>query len=667
MVDRRRIPKVPAHIARWVERHPPYLPAESRPAVSKPDARTALERYQFAMRRYAPKDAGLPWNMQSECPTCGATVPSTFSRVDGRVVLSIRCVRCGEVRQEHEDAIFTTDARSDRPDSPEATYSGTRLHPALRGLPRTVETLCPECGVILLGRYYESNGRVMIEKTCPDHGYFRDCVNSDARLYLKAARWSFEEPPGMTNPRVIGADHCPSDCGLCNQHQSSSVLGQIDLSNRCNLTCPVCFASANQGDVYAPTFELVEQELQRLLDLRPIPCTSIQFTGGEPTLHPRWFDILRRARELGMSNVQAATNGVLLADLDFALRSQEAGLQTLYLQFDGTDDLIYRRIRGRPLLELKLRVVENCRRAGMKICLVPTVIKGETDDQVAKIFDFAVENIDVVSGISFQPVCFTGRISRRELESKRYTLGDLAHDLADHTGADLERDFLPLSFMAPLSNLLSAVDKKPKVTCSCHSDCALGTYFFVAPKQYEGQPSRERVVPIPAVFDIPRLFTGMNELAKKIGPKPRLTWWDRVRIAWLVRQTFRAAQAPPGMTPRKFVQTIQGCVYKDQGRTTQAAKENYRTLLAAGMHFQDRYNFDAERAKRCVILYSTPEGVFPFCTWNSGPTYRTIVEAMHRTTAAEVVAQRSEAATQREPVALAREPAALAAGCNRQG
>lgn len=625
-------PEVPVHLARWGEKHPPYCPHAPRDAVTPRNVRSELDEYKLGLRRFNPQAHGLPWKMQSECPTCDATVPSEFFRVGEHVVLSIRCPTCGESVEAHEDVLWTGGAPSTRPDSPTQTYGGTPIKAVLHGLPRTVETLCPECACNIAGRYYVKHDRVMIEKTCPEHGYFRDCINSDVRVYLRASYWTFEEAPGLTNPNVVKASHCPSDCGLCNQHQSTAVLANIDLTNRCNLTCPVCFANANAaGYVHEPTYEQVERELMQLLDCRPIPCTCVQFSGGEPTLHPRWFDIVRRARELGMTNIQAATNGLKFADLEFAQRSQEAGMHSLYLQFDGLDERIYRRVRGAPLLEQKLKAIENCRRTGMKVCLVPTVIRTENEDQVVKILDFAVENADVVSAISYQPVCFTGRISRRELEQKRYTLGHLAHALAEHTGAELERDFFPLSFMSPLSNILSAVEKKPKITCTCHSDCAFGTYFLVAPAEYPGQPARERVVPMPTVFDIAAIFTGMNELAKKIAPKPRLTWWDKLRIFWMVRKNFRRDLAPKDLTPAKFIQAIRGCVSKQDGRTAEAQRKNYRTLMCAGMHFQDRYNFDVERIRRCVIHYSTPDGLYPFCTYNSGPTYRPFIEAMWST------------------------------------
>ena len=202
-------------------------------------------------------------------------------------------------------------------------------------MPRTVQTLCPQCGAIIIGRYFIEDGAVMIEKSCPEHGYVRDYINRDVRLYLKAASWSFDEQPGLLNPKTTAATSCPADCGLCGRHQSCSCLANIDLTNRCNLNCPICFANANAaGYVYEPDFDQVVAMLQALRDVRPTPATAVQFSGGEPTLHPRFFDIVAKAASMGFSNIQIATNGLKMANLDFARRAHEAGLHTLYLQFD---------------------------------------------------------------------------------------------------------------------------------------------------------------------------------------------------------------------------------------------------------------------------------------------------------------------------------------------
>jgi len=600
-----------------------------RSAVRPETAATALEQYKLSLRKYAPVQkgiAGLPWPGEFECTGCGATVPGRFTYDAGQdaIYLELECQRCGPRRERYHDVLFVRNRPGrGRKRQPARTFSGAVIRPPVRGLPRTVESLCPECGCNILARYYVKNDEVWMDKTCPEHGYFRDKINSNLRMYLKGARWMFEDERGVQHPQVCHAHSCPSDCGLCSQHLSTTCLAQIDLTNRCNLTCPVCFANANAaGFVAEPSYEIVVEMMRALRNLHPHPATALQFTGGEPTLHPDFFRLLRTANEMGFSHVQIATNGIRLAEREFAERAAEAGLHTLYLQFDGLDDAVYRRLRAQPLLDLKLACIENCRRFGMKLCFVPTIIKNVNQAQVGEIFRFAVENIDCVSAISYQPVSFCGRISQHELEQKRYTLGDLAVDLAAASGADLERDFYPLSLIAPLGRILQTLDGKPKIRSSCHSDCAFGTYFFVTPDK--------RAVPMPRLFDMATIFNGLNELAARIErqrPDGMARWKDKLDIALTFLRAYRWRERVPGISPLTYIHALRGLTNKNVGRGD-PGKKTYRTLMAAGMHFMDRYNFDVERIRRCVILYSTPDGVYPFCTINAGPTFRPYLEQM---------------------------------------
>lgn len=594
-----------------------------RDPAREDQVRTELEAYKLSLRKYHPVDHGLPWACQSTCSRCSRLVESQFvyDEEQDAVFLEFHCPTCGVYRERHEDALFTKKMPAAHPRQPKTTRSGRPIRPVLRNLPRTVETLCPECSCIILGRYFVQDDDVYMEKTCPEHGYVRDKVYTDARLYLQAARSVFQDERGVCEPQVRGGEHCPTDCGLCGQHLSTSCLAQIDLSNRCNLTCPVCFANANAaGYVAEPNYEMVVEMLQALRDQRPYPPTAIQFTGGEPTIHPDFHRVVAKANEMGFSHVQIATNGITHANLEFAERSAEAGLHTLYLQFDGVDPEIYRRVRCEDLWDKKLACVENCKKTGMKICLVPTIINGFNDDQVGKIFWFAVEHIEAVSAIAYQPVAFTGRIGTRQREAQRYTLGDMAHDLADATGADLERDFQPLGVMAPLSRVMQLLDGKPKIRASCHSDCSFGSYFFVTPEK--------EAVPIPALFDIYGLMHDFNELAAGIEPKRNLAnRWDKLRVAGTFVKNYRWRNFDRRISPWTFIRALRGLTNKKLGRG-EGEKKSYKTLMAAGMHFMDRYNYDTERIKRCVIQYSTPDGFYPFCTINGGPTYRPFIEKM---------------------------------------
>ena len=380
----------------------------------------------------------------------GATRALVSAR-DGRIVLEKTCPEHGAMVEELHDVLFREDCVSDRQGSPACTHAGARIRPVVRGLPKTVETLCPECGRNILGRVFDWRGNVLMEKTCPDHGYVKDRIYTGTELFLKMQQWSFREGAGLENPQVEGATHCPSACGLCNMHQSHTLLGQIDLTNRCNLSCPICFANANvQGYVSEPNFDEIVGLLEQLRAYRPVPASAVQFTGGEPTIHEDFLRIVRKAKELGFSHLQVASNGIQFAKREFALAAAEAGLHTIYLQFDGTDDAVYEYTRGRKLFETKLKALENIHAAGMKVCLVPTIVRGVNNDQVGKILQFAIDNIHVVSAIAYQPVSFTGRISLAEREAQRYTMGDLALDLAATGKVDPQRDFYPLSVVAPL-------------------------------------------------------------------------------------------------------------------------------------------------------------------------------------------------------------------------
>ena len=504
---------------------------------------------------------------------------------------------------------------------PETTYTGTPIAALKTGLPKTTQSLCPECNKLIEARIFEEDGRVIMEKLCDEHGQFRDTVYSDAKLYLKMEQWQFGDGRGLENPARTDATVCPDDCGLCNLHTSHTGLANVDLTNRCNLTCPVCFANANAaGYLYEPNFEQIRKMLQALRDEKPVACRIVQFSGGEPTMHPRFLDILRLATELGFSHTQIATNGLKFASLEFAQQCKEAGLHTLYLQFDGVSDDVYRRTRGESLWEKKLKCIENVKKAGLKIVYVPTIVKGVNDHQIGEIVRIALENIECSSGISFQPVAFTGRIARKELEAKRFTLADFAHAMQKQTGiCDPYEDWFPLSCVTPFSKLISALRGEMTTHLSCHPHCSLGTYLFV--------DQNRKATPVTRFIDVGPMLQDMDMLSRKAGPR-RIKFFSKLEAWNNLRKHFHEDRAPEGLTFNLFLQTLQGMTDKRYGRGDAEKKGfTYKTLMVAGMHFMDSYNYDVERVKRCVIHYSAPNGhIYPFCTYNSGPCFRERIE-----------------------------------------
>lgn len=502
--------------------------------------------------------------------------------------------------------------------TPQFTRSGSPVKPLTRGLPKTVESLCPECNRIIEARLFEEDGKVMMEKNCPKHGYFKDLYWSNAELYLRVENFVFEDGQGLVNPNVVESTRCDvGHCGLCNMHLSSTICGNVDLTNRCDMTCPICFANANvTGYVYEPSLEQVLGMLHSLRAERPVSTPMVQFSGGEPTIYPHFLDVVRAARDMGFAHIQVATNGLTLADPEFAEACKEAGLHTVYLQFDGLDDNIYRRARGRAMVEVKLKVVENVRRAGMKVVLVPTIVNGLNDNQVGEILKFAVENSDVISGISYQPVCFSGRISRRE--RGRFTLADMARCIEEQTGLISMEDWYPVAFTVPFSKFIGTLWGKEVGTLTCHPHCGIATYLFV-------DLETKSAVPVTRFVDVVGLLTEMNQWADKIN-KARFKSYTKMRAYKSLEKYFNRTKAPNEMTFLEFIMALDGLMDKKVGRG-ENLNARYRALMVGGMHFMDGYNYELERVRRCVVHYAAPNGrIYPFCTYNSGPTYREQIE-----------------------------------------
>lgn len=530
---------------------------------------------------------------------------------------------------------------------PKMTYSGQPIREVPWTLPYWTSSLCPECGKILRARKFAEDECVYMEKECEEHGYFRELLSPDVDFYMGLFTFRFGDSRGFTNPLTIAESsrECPENCGICSMHHSHTCMSNIDLTNRCDMTCPVCFANANaMGYITEPNFEQVRAMLKTLKDRKPVPCKVIQFSGGEPTIHPKFIEIVQMTKEMGFSQIQIATNGKNMADLDFAQRCREAGLHSLYLQFDGVSRDVYIKTRGEDIYETKLQVLEVCRKTGLRIVLVPTIIRGINDHQVGGIVKFACDNSDVVTGISFQPVCFTGRIAERDRISQRYTITHLALDIEAQTEGTMPRtNWLPLGATQPLSRLSEALSGKPAFFVSCHPDCGSGGYLFINPED------KNEVKSIDEFFNIRQALIDIQALSEKLLKRRKAKWYralamlgiaspasllGKVLTLRILKKHFDASKAPRGLTFRRLLGVMDG--YKDtkRGRRPDAEKTfSYNTIFCAGMHFQDKYNYDTERTRRCVIHQSAPDGkMYPFCTYNSGPYYREKVEEKMQTT-----------------------------------
>ncbi len=474
---------------------------------------------------------------------------------------------------------------------------------------KSTKSLCPECLAVIDASILEENGKMVLEKTCSKHGYFKDIYWSDSEQYKRFDLYG-HDGEGVSNPNTNDGN-CPMSCGVCKSHKTTTILANIDVTNRCNQACPVCFANASaSGYLYEPSLSQIRSMLQMLRDEKPVPCPAVQFAGGEPTMREDIFEIVKMANDLNFTQVQMATNGIKLSkSVEYCRKLVGAGLHTVYLQFDGVTEEPYLKNRGFNALPIKLKAIENCRAGGLtSISLVPTLAKGVNDMQVGDMIRFAVKNMDTVKGINFQPISFAGRIKKEERMEKRITIPDLFKLIEEQTNGEIAgKDFYPVPFVVPISHFVAAEEGIPNIEFTVHPHCGTGTYIYV---------ENGKMTPITRFVDVEGLMEYVDELAMSGD-----TWIGKSlgkirRIGSLISalpKFIDTSLAPKSIDVKKlFIDVLK------EG-TGEATKEFHRhTLFIGSMHFMDLYNMDLERIRRCGVHYATPDGrIIPFCTYNT--------------------------------------------------
>jgi uncharacterized radical SAM superfamily Fe-S cluster-containing enzyme len=473
---------------------------------------------------------------------------------------------------------------------------------------KTTRSLCPTCNAVIDAEIEEEDGKVWLKRNCPEHGSFKSLYWSDPVMYHRFDAYN-AVGNGIANPQNATAEpgSCPTACGLCNNHHSQTLLANIDLTNRCNLDCDFCFANARAcGFIYEPGFDEIVGMLKLLRSQKPVPAPAVQFSGGEPTMRDDLVDIIRKAKELGFPQVQIASNGIKLAnDPELAQKLKDAGLNTVYLHFDGVSK------ETNPYLPIHLKAVENLKAVRLGIVLVPTVIRGRNDHELGDIIRFAADNISVIRGVNFQPLAFTGAASDDDLRKSRITIPDVIAGIeAQMPGILKKDDFYPVPCVLPFSDLVEAYTGRPQVRFTAHQHCGAATYVFV---QDDGIVPVNRLVNVDAFFET---ITQMADTLKKGGTINKY----KALLEGVKNMHESVRQGEQGATT-EFWKIIGKTLI---GQNFEALREfHWNALFIGTMHFMDRYNYDLDRVGRCCIHYATPDGrLIPFCTYNSGPVYR---------------------------------------------
>jgi len=443
------------------------------------------------------------------------------------------------------------------------------------------ESLCPICLKRITAERIQVGEQIYLDKTCGDHGTFRTIIWRGKPSYES---WSVIKLP--SRPPVCATtvnQGCPFDCGLCPEHRQHTCCVLLEVTKRCNLNCPVCFAEAGT-DEFDPDRKIIEKWYRLLLHSGG--PYNIQLSGGEPTMRDDLPEIVALGRELGFSFIQLNTNGLRLAkDPDYVRRLKKAGLSCVFLQFDGTNDAIYAKLRGVKLFAAKQAAIANCAKEQLGVILVPTLVPGVNTQNIGHIIEYAIERIPAVRGVHFQPISYFGRYPQAPKDEDRFTIPEVINELVRQTRGR----FNVTDFTAPTGE---------NAYCSFHGNFMLmeNGKLKTAGKASHGGCCQPQVA--------------------AVGAKKAQTF---VAKRWATPQSVEEQQGTAQIGSKMNVDSLDAFLER---------AEKY-SFCVSGMAFQDVWNLDLDRLRDCFIHVVSPDSrIIPFCAYNltdrqGKPLYRT--------------------------------------------
>lgn len=304
-------------------------------------------------------------------------------------------------------------------------------------------SLCHECLRRVDAKIVFEDEKVFMLKRCPEHGRQKVLIATDVEYYKNIRNFNkrSEYPKKFNTKTHYG---CPYDCGLCSDHEQHGCLTLVEITDRCNLTCPICYAESSPSHGRHRTLAEVEHMLDLVVENEGEPDV-VQISGGEPTIHPQFFEILDAAKRRPIKHLMLNTNGLRIAN-DPGFAEKLAAYQPdfeIYLQFDSFKPSALTCLRGRDLTEIRRKAIAKLNELNLSTTLVVTLQKGLNDDEIGKITEYALQQ-RCVRGVTFQPTQIAGRVENFNPATDRLTLTEVRQAIIDQTGIFTPNDIIPV-------------------------------------------------------------------------------------------------------------------------------------------------------------------------------------------------------------------------------
>ena len=449
----------------------------------------------------------------------------------------------------------------------------------------TRTSICPVCLKQVPADHVEDDQGVFLEKLCPEHGPYRSRIAADYDWFSGLGHYTaFTVKPEIRQTRIEKG--CPYDCGECGAHRQKSVFFLFEITSRCNLNCPICLGRPN-GKRKDITPDEMAGMIQTVLDYAGQP-PILTMGGGEPTLHPDFFNLVHMAKASGIADIWVYTNGVKISeDETLARRLVDENLY-IVLQWDGFDDAIYETLRGRKLLSSKHLALSHLKEAGARIGICPTITAGVNDHNLGDLFQFFKKDPSIVM-LDIAVMAFVGKGSGFETgRESRITAQDILIGLEQQTGGEIRvSDFSPISFSNP--------------------ECLQIAYLFALPDG--GFIPLKRFLE-PQDFDALIMNTPLIEL----NAEKEDVFRDVINRLWAEGKENDDTRL--GLASLKHI--VKNLFDKplDLVEFTQRSRDLVKTVLVHA--YMDGLNFDLGRTKMCISRTVQPDGrLIPTCAYNT--------------------------------------------------